>query len=132
MGMYLQGSLFDQADDAVLGPLRGVRRTELGGGAWIDLLTGWLRGADDLFVRLAADVPWKAERRRMYDRPISAEKLRKRLHVGAARSRMLVAMVRSTRTDHLPIEASSAEAGRATSGPRRRVDGAGEEGSADD
>ncbi|MFF6852346.1 SpdA protein [Streptomyces antimycoticus] len=30
-----------------------------------------------------------------YQRPISAETLRKRLHVGAARSRMLVAMIRS-------------------------------------
>ncbi|MFF7655791.1 SpdA protein [Streptomyces sp. NPDC007983] len=30
-----------------------------------------------------------------YQRPISAESLRKRLHVGAARSRMLVAMIRS-------------------------------------
>ncbi|WP_055551977.1 alpha-ketoglutarate-dependent dioxygenase AlkB [Streptomyces sp. NBRC 110028] len=75
MGAYLQGSLFDQSDDAVLGPLRGVRRTELGDGAWIDLLTGWLRGADDLFVRLAADVPWKAERRRMYDRTVDVPRL---------------------------------------------------------
>ncbi|MFD7503752.1 alpha-ketoglutarate-dependent dioxygenase AlkB [Streptomyces sp. NPDC059850] len=75
MGAYLQGSLFDQADDAVLGPLRGVRRTGLGDGAWIDLLTGWLRGADDLFARLAADVPWKAERRRMYDRTVEVPRL---------------------------------------------------------
>ncbi|GDY52267.1 hypothetical protein SVIO_028900 [Streptomyces violaceusniger] len=30
-----------------------------------------------------------------YQRPISAETLRKRLHVGAARSRMLVTMIRS-------------------------------------
>ncbi|GDY52261.1 hypothetical protein SVIO_028840 [Streptomyces violaceusniger] len=86
-------------------------------------------GGDDLLERaLVEDARhWKA-----HQRPISAETLRKRLHVGAARSRMLVAMVRSTRTDHLPIEASSAEAGQATSRPRRRVGGAGEEGPADD
>ncbi|MFI0816268.1 alpha-ketoglutarate-dependent dioxygenase AlkB [Streptomyces sp. NPDC021098] len=75
MGVYLQGSLFDQDDTAVLGPLRGVRRTELRDGAWLDLLTGWLRGADDLFVRLSADVPWKAERRRMYDRTVDVPRL---------------------------------------------------------
>lgn len=75
MGAYLQGSLFDQADDAVLGPLRGVRRTGLRDGAWTDLLTGWLWGADDLFARLAADVPWKAERRRMYDRTVEVPRL---------------------------------------------------------
>lgn len=75
MGVYLQGSLFDQGDTAVLGLLSGVRRTELRDGAWLDLLTGWLRGADDLFVRLSADVPWKAERRRMYDRTVDVPRL---------------------------------------------------------
>lgn len=42
-----------------------------------------------------------------YQRPISAETLRKRLHVGAARSRTLVAMVRSTKTGYLALEVSS-------------------------
>ena len=51
----LQGSLFDQSDDVRLRPLDGLRRTELGDGAWIDLLPGWLSGADALFERLATD-----------------------------------------------------------------------------
>ena len=73
--MHLQGSLFDQADEVRLGPLRGVRRTELGDGAWIDLLPGWLSGADALFEQLAAEVPWQAERRRMYERVVDVPRL---------------------------------------------------------
>ncbi|MGW1889649.1 alpha-ketoglutarate-dependent dioxygenase AlkB family protein [Streptomyces sp. NPDC002004] len=71
----LQGSLFDQDDEIRLGPLAGVRRTVLGDGAWIDLLPGWLGGADALFERLAADVPWRAERRRMYENVVDVPRL---------------------------------------------------------
>ncbi|MEU3948891.1 alpha-ketoglutarate-dependent dioxygenase AlkB [Streptomyces sp. NPDC029526] len=71
----LQGSLFDQTDEVRLGPLDGVRRTELGHGAWIDVLPGWLHGSDALFARLAAEVPWRAERRRMYDRTVDVPRL---------------------------------------------------------
>ncbi|SCF60128.1 hypothetical protein GA0115260_100206 [Streptomyces sp. MnatMP-M27] len=66
-------------------------------------------GGDDLLVRALAE---DARHWETYQRPISAETLRKRLHVGAARSRTLVSMVRSTRTDHLAMEASSVESGR--------------------
>ncbi|MFJ3925347.1 alpha-ketoglutarate-dependent dioxygenase AlkB [Streptomyces sp. NPDC090022] len=71
----LQGSLFDQADEIRLGPLRGLRRRELGSGAWVDLLPGWLSGADALFEELAAGVPWRAERRRMYERDVDVPRL---------------------------------------------------------
>ncbi|MBP8532089.1 alpha-ketoglutarate-dependent dioxygenase AlkB [Streptomyces sp. MK37H] len=75
MGAYLQGSLFDQTDDIGLGSLRGTHRAELGSGAWIDLLPGWLRGADDLFAQLVAEVPWKAERRHMYEQVVDVPRL---------------------------------------------------------
>ncbi|MET9606908.1 alpha-ketoglutarate-dependent dioxygenase AlkB [Streptomyces sp. NPDC006512] len=71
----LQGSLFDQTDEIRLGPLAGVRRTHLGAGAWVDRLPGWLTGADALFERLAAEVPWHAERRQMYDREVEVPRL---------------------------------------------------------
>lgn len=71
----LQGSLFDQTDEIRLGPLSPVRRTGLGAGAWVDRLPGWLAGADALFERLAADVPWRAERRQMYDRQVEVPRL---------------------------------------------------------
>ncbi|MEU0254216.1 alpha-ketoglutarate-dependent dioxygenase AlkB [Streptomyces sp. NPDC006184] len=75
MATHLQGSLFDQTDELRLGPLDGLRRTELGAGAWIDVLPGWLSGADALFERLAADVPWRAERRAMYDHVVAVPRL---------------------------------------------------------
>ncbi|MFJ3755164.1 alpha-ketoglutarate-dependent dioxygenase AlkB [Streptomyces sp. NPDC090080] len=75
MATHLQGSLFDQTDELRLGALRGAGRTELGAGAWIDVLPGWLSGADLLFERLAADVPWHAERRTMYDSVVDVPRL---------------------------------------------------------
>jgi alkylated DNA repair dioxygenase AlkB len=72
---HLQGSLFDQTDELQLGPLDRLRRTDLGLGAWIDVLPGWLGGADDLFEQLAAEVPWRAERRTMYDNVVAVPRL---------------------------------------------------------
>ncbi|MGC3002359.1 alpha-ketoglutarate-dependent dioxygenase AlkB, partial [Streptomyces sp. G35A] len=71
----LQGSLFDQADELRLGPLDGVRRTEPDQDARIDLLPGRLAGSDTLLDHLAAQVPWRAERRRMYDRVVDVPRL---------------------------------------------------------
>ncbi|MFF4839805.1 alpha-ketoglutarate-dependent dioxygenase AlkB [Streptomyces collinus] len=75
MSTHLQASLFDQTDELRLGPLGGLRRTELGAGAWIDVLPGWLTGADVLFEQLAAEVPWRAERRKMYDNVVAVPRL---------------------------------------------------------
>ncbi|WP_328456181.1 alpha-ketoglutarate-dependent dioxygenase AlkB [Streptomyces sp. NBC_00386] len=75
MATHLQGSLFDQTDELRLGALNGLRRTTLGDGAWIDLLPGWLSGADELFTRLAAEVPWRAERRQMYEQVVDVPRL---------------------------------------------------------
>ena len=75
MATHLQGSLFDQTDELHLGPLDGLRRTVLGDGAWIDLLPGWLGGADALFARLVAEVPWRAERRQMYEQMVDVPRL---------------------------------------------------------
>ena len=71
-----QGSLLDLADEAHPGPLgTAVRRTPLAHGAWVDLRPGWLTGAAELFGRLAADVPWRAEKRHMYDRVVDVPRL---------------------------------------------------------
>lgn len=76
MTLHLQGSLFNEADEIGLRPLgSAVRRTALGHGAWIDALPGWLTGADALFERLAAAVPWHADERKMYDRVVAVPRL---------------------------------------------------------
>ena len=75
MTTHLQGSLFDQTDELRLGSLDGLRRTPLGLDAWIDVLPGWLGGTDIMFERLAAEVPWHAERRKMYDQVVDVPRL---------------------------------------------------------
>jgi len=74
MEVAFQPSLFDAPEIAV-GSLTGLRRTELSRGAWVDTLPGWLSGADELFGRLVREVPWRAERREMYDRVVDVPRL---------------------------------------------------------
>ncbi|GAA4062720.1 alpha-ketoglutarate-dependent dioxygenase AlkB [Actinomadura miaoliensis] len=76
MESALQGSIFDSWDEA--GPRelgQSVRRVPLTHGAWIDLRPNWIAGADALFERLLTAVPWRAERRHMYDRVVDVPRL---------------------------------------------------------
>ena len=82
----LQGSLLDLADEVVVHPLRDARRTHLGHGAWVDLMTGLVGGSDLLFAALLRDVPWRAERRKMYDRVVDVPRLVNVLRRGRAAS----------------------------------------------
>ena len=50
-------------------------RTELAGGAWVDVARGWFGGADDLMARLQAGVDWKHHRRWMYERMVDEPRL---------------------------------------------------------
>ncbi|HEX6470544.1 MAG TPA: alpha-ketoglutarate-dependent dioxygenase AlkB [Streptosporangiaceae bacterium] len=76
MTVPFQGSLLDAGDEVGVRPLgSSMRRTTLAHGAWIDVRPGWLTGADTLFDRLVAAVPWRAERRRMYDRVVDVPRL---------------------------------------------------------
>ncbi len=75
MNGTLQCSLLDLASGPSLAPLGGLDRIELAHGAWIDVLPGWLTGADDLFSRLTKVVPWREERRHMYDRVVDVPRL---------------------------------------------------------
>jgi alkylated DNA repair dioxygenase AlkB len=64
VAVAVQQSLFEHSE-----------RRELGQGAWIDLRSGWLTDADELFDALVAEVPWRAERRHMYDRVVDVPRL---------------------------------------------------------
>jgi alkylated DNA repair dioxygenase AlkB len=76
MTRELQGSLLDLCGEEGPGPLGAtVQRTALADGAWIDLRPAWIAGADALFERLAGSVPWRAERRHMYDRVVDVPRL---------------------------------------------------------
>ncbi|MFJ3791113.1 alpha-ketoglutarate-dependent dioxygenase AlkB [Kitasatospora sp. NPDC090091] len=73
----LQPSLFEDSGQSgiLLGSLAGARRAELGAGAWVEVLEGWVKGADRLFEQLAAEVPWRAEQREMYERVVEVPRL---------------------------------------------------------
>jgi alkylated DNA repair dioxygenase AlkB len=55
--------------------LRGLRRTDLGEGAWIDHLPEWVRGHEDVLEALWTSMRWQAHRRRMYDRDVDVPRL---------------------------------------------------------
>jgi alkylated DNA repair dioxygenase AlkB len=77
MAIAVQTSLLDDPAEAPrlgrLGPTVG--RTALAHGAWVDLRSGWVSGAQALFDRLVSTVPWRAERRQMYDRVVDVPRL---------------------------------------------------------
>jgi len=74
MSVAVQESLLDFGDEAVPGAVR-PERVPLREGAWIDVQRGWLAGSAPLFARLTEKVPWRAERRRMYDRTVDVPRL---------------------------------------------------------
>jgi alkylated DNA repair dioxygenase AlkB len=68
-----QTSLF--ADDRVAPVRLAPERRELSHGAWIDVQRNWLRDPDDVFDALVHRVPWRAERREMYDAVVDVPRL---------------------------------------------------------
>jgi len=77
MSLTFQTSLFDEIGAAPeLGALDGeVRRIVLDGGAWVDLRPGWIGNSDELFERLVTAVPWKADKREMFDKVVEVPRL---------------------------------------------------------
>ncbi|HWU20712.1 MAG TPA: alpha-ketoglutarate-dependent dioxygenase AlkB [Nocardioides sp.] len=72
--MDFQSTLF--AAEPAAGPsFATLQRTPLSDGAWVDVARSWLPDADEVFARLVQEVPWRAERRRMYDRVVDVPRL---------------------------------------------------------
>ncbi|MGW5669070.1 alpha-ketoglutarate-dependent dioxygenase AlkB [Micromonospora sp. NPDC003776] len=75
-GTAYQPSMLDLSASASLGPLAGrLRRHPLSRGAWVDHLPGWVAGSDEVFETLLREVPWRAERRTMYDAEVDVPRL---------------------------------------------------------
>ena len=76
MSTTVQESLLDVAGDPALGDLAAaVQRVPLTRGAWVDLRPGWLEGSAAVFAALTETVPWRAEKRHMYDRTVDVPRL---------------------------------------------------------
>jgi len=69
-----QGQLFAQ-EPSFDAALTGLRRTDLGRGAWIDHLPAWVRGHEAVLETLWATTRWEAHRRRMYERIVDVPRL---------------------------------------------------------
>jgi len=74
--MQFQATLFaaDSKDPSASFRLT-PERTTLSRGAWLDVQRSWLPDADDVLATLVRDVPWRAERRQMYDRLVDVPRL---------------------------------------------------------
>ncbi|MCD4536158.1 alpha-ketoglutarate-dependent dioxygenase AlkB [Nocardioides sp. cx-169] len=72
--MDFQTSLF-AAPPHGLASFEGLERRALGRGAWVDVLRSWVPEADDIFTTMVEGVPWRAERRQMYDRVVDVPRL---------------------------------------------------------
>ena len=99
MAVAFQPSLFD-APAPALGGLERLRRTVLGDGAWIDVLPGWVGGADTLFEQLVAEIPWRAESREMYERVVDVPRLVHTYGIGAELPHPLLAEARDELSRH--------------------------------
>ena len=76
--MDFQGTLFadqPQGRESLVGALAGAERHPLAHGAWVDVRRTWLPDPDEVFDALVARVPWRAERRQMYDRLVDVPRL---------------------------------------------------------
>lgn len=102
--MDFQESLFSSGDEPRLGPLDGLRRTQLGSDAWIDLLPGWLSGADTLFERLAGGLNWRAEEREMYGRVVAVPRLLKYYRQGVSLPDPVLTEARTALSEHYADE----------------------------
>lgn len=76
----LQASLLDLTDGEPnqlrVHPLgESVDRVRLDDNSWVDLRPGWVTGSQELFEHLERVVPWRAERRRMYDAVVDVPRL---------------------------------------------------------
>src|SRR3954463_15927840 len=76
MSLAHQPSMWDLAEAASLGPLAGeVVRHQLGRGAWVDHLPGWVSGSDEVLEVLLDDIGWGGGRPHMYDREVAVPRL---------------------------------------------------------
>jgi alkylated DNA repair dioxygenase AlkB len=97
--MDFQGSLFE-APTVEAPTFDRVARRTLTRGAWVDVCPAWLPEADDVFAALVHDVPWRAERRQMYDREVDVPRLLHTYGVGEPLPHPALARARGALSAH--------------------------------
>lgn len=105
-GVDFQSTLFapDRPGQAHVEDFTGLRRRPLTRGAWVDLCRGWLPRADEVFETLVRDVPWRAERRQMYDRLVDVPRLVHTYMIGDELPHPVLTAARDALTRHYEPE----------------------------
>ena len=101
--MDYQSTLFAPAESRV-DDFSGITRTELSRGAWVDVQRTWLPSADEVFSTLVRDVPWRAERRQMYDRIVDVPRLVHTYMIGEELPHPMLTDAREALTAHYADE----------------------------
>jgi alkylated DNA repair dioxygenase AlkB len=101
--MDFQGSLFVDAEAPAFDFTLGERHT-LTRGAWVDVVRGWLPSADGVFATLVEEVPWRAERRQMYDRVVDVPRLLHTYMIGEPLPHAALETARDTLSAHYEPE----------------------------
>jgi alkylated DNA repair dioxygenase AlkB len=70
-----QPSLLDPPTVGFDARFAGADRQDLGSGAWLEVVPGWVHGVDGLFQAVLADAPWGEHHRPMYDRMVLEPRL---------------------------------------------------------
>ncbi|KRE37949.1 DNA repair protein [Janibacter sp. Soil728] len=102
--LALQSSLFDTAESPTLGDLERRHRRFLDETAWLDLVPGWACGSDEVLDTLLHEVPWRAERRQMYDSVVDVPRLTCFYGAGAPLPHPLLTDMRERLSQHYAAE----------------------------
>jgi alkylated DNA repair dioxygenase AlkB len=79
VSLVWQPSLLGDAPPEFDHHFAAAERRDLGAGAWLELVPGWVGGADSLFEALLAAAPWESHERFMYERMVAEPRLTTRL-----------------------------------------------------
>ncbi|WP_341924299.1 alpha-ketoglutarate-dependent dioxygenase AlkB [Nocardioides psychrotolerans] len=97
--MDFQTTLFE-APTHDLRSFAGIERRDLGDGAWVDVLRSWVPEADDVLATLVREVPWRAEKRQMYDRLVDVPRLVYTYMIGEDLPHPVLTEARDALTEH--------------------------------
>lgn len=75
MQLAWQGSLLGGAEPAIDATFAARSRVELDADSWIDVVPGWLHGADEVFARLVDAAPWSQRQRVMWGNKVDEPRL---------------------------------------------------------
>lgn len=110
-----QPSLF-AAGPVAVGSFDTLERTWLDAACWVDVVRGWLGGADELFEELAATLRWSRGRRLMYGELVDEPRLSAGVALGSGLAGGAIDSMADALGDHYCVLFDSAWANYYTSG----------------